>query len=148
MNHFVTVNIINQYDDVKLLGRVWFEYDTKKSRIETIDYEVRKRVAEYVDKDLFHLEPGKDYITSFQKFKKDNHSIFFPEQIDTEDQWILIQNYTPAGNLKTMNEILIKAKMWSSLDEKIASFYEDDGDKNPAGLLTIGEIAASAFGYL
>lgn len=57
---------------------------------------------------------------------------------------------------KEYNELKAKAKQWDDLEEKISARYghedengewvenEDDGD----GLITIGEIAATAFGLM
>ena len=45
----------------------------------------------------------------------------------------------------------IKADKWDKLEEQIAKFYDDDNnldDDSDGGLLTIGEIAATAFGFL
>ena len=52
-----------------------------------------------------------------------------------------------------INEFKIKADKWDALDKEIESFYiDDDGEEIPddecAGLDAIGEIAASAFGWL
>ncbi|WP_254562170.1 hypothetical protein [Dyadobacter diqingensis] len=42
-----------------------------------------------------------------------------------------------------------KAAKWDALEERIGKFYESDEDDEPEGdLCDIGEIAASAFGYL
>lgn len=56
--------------------------------------------------------------------------------------------------LEEENRILkIKADKWDKLDDQIAAFYPEDenGDYDEefeGNLLDIGEIAASAFGYL
>lgn len=43
-----------------------------------------------------------------------------------------------------------KADKWDALDEKIGAFYGDDvlPEDDEAGLIGIGEIAATAFGYM
>ena len=43
-----------------------------------------------------------------------------------------------------------KADKWDALDEKLAAIYGDGDDDNEdeTDLMDIGEIAASAFGYL
>lgn len=49
-----------------------------------------------------------------------------------------------------IKEVVEKAKKWDDLDDKIAPFYDenDEGYNDEGGLITIGEIAATAFGYL
>lgn len=44
----------------------------------------------------------------------------------------------------------LKAAKWDKLNEKIAPYYNEDDERynNDMGLVSIGEIAASAFGYL
>lgn len=48
------------------------------------------------------------------------------------------------------NELKIKANKWDSLDNKLAEIYGygDDNNEQEADLSDVGEIAASAFGYL
>lgn len=41
-----------------------------------------------------------------------------------------------------------KAKWWDELDERIGAIYGNEEEDNDGDLLTIGEIAASALGYL
>lgn len=54
-------------------------------------------------------------------------------------------------------EVVVKANKWDALDEKIGTFYPEDTDEelpfgefdeNSDGLISIGEAAAMAFGYL
>ncbi len=47
----------------------------------------------------------------------------------------------------------LKAEKWDKLDEKISTFYYDEefdatGEEDTGGLISIGEAAAHAFGYL
>lgn len=57
--------------------------------------------------------------------------------------------------VKTHEAMIRKAEKWDQLEDKIAEFYptyDDDGEEIPAkrngDLGTIGEAAATAFGYL
>jgi hypothetical protein len=52
-----------------------------------------------------------------------------------------------------LNEMMDKANKWDALDKEIAACYFDEEgneleDDNGCDLVTIGEIAAIAFGYL
>ena len=51
--------------------------------------------------------------------------------------------------LNASKDELEKARKWNNLDERISKFYPEDGnDEEDGDLVSIGEIAASAFGYL
>lgn len=51
--------------------------------------------------------------------------------------------------LESKSAVQKKADQWDKLDEKIGKFYESDtGDIEEGDLGDIGELAASAFGYL
>ena len=45
-------------------------------------------------------------------------------------------------------EIKLKAAKWDALDKKLTKFYPEDGSDGEGDLVEIGEVAASAFGYL
>ena len=49
-----------------------------------------------------------------------------------------------------IEQMRIKAEKWDVLEAKIAKFYEDEnGEVEDEGdLISIGEVAASAFGFL
>lgn len=47
------------------------------------------------------------------------------------------------------NQFKEKAQKWDDLDDEIGSLYDgEEDDEDSMGLITIGEIAATAFGYL
>lgn len=106
MNYFVEVDIINDNHDIKIFGKSWCEYSTKKSRLNTIESEVRTRVSEITRISNYRLESGRDYTMSISKFKKDLHRHFFQPDDDNQDQWILVQRFTPTGRLKSFAETL------------------------------------------
>lgn len=50
---------------------------------------------------------------------------------------------------KEYNELKLKASKWDALDVKLAEIYNEDYDVDQeVDLCDIGEIAATAFGYL
>lgn len=65
---------------------------------------------------------------------------------------ILIQNDAPGIDFAKIEKWKSKAEKWDKLDNSIGEFYKDDGeemeDEMSMGLVTIGEIAAEAFGYM
>lgn len=50
------------------------------------------------------------------------------------------------NGLNKKDSIVSKAKKWDALDKKISMFYENEDSEGD--LCDIGEVAASAFGYL
>ena len=50
-----------------------------------------------------------------------------------------------------INQLKIKAENWDKLKQQVADFYDENESEDPeisGGLVTLGEILASTFGYL
>ena len=64
---------------------------------------------------------------------------------------ILMQNGEPGIDFAKIEKWKQKADKWDKLDDEIGVFYTEDYDEDEdmgMGLVSIGEIAAGAFGYM
>lgn len=69
--------------------------------------------------------------------------------INTLEMFLKLANDGIEEAGKTMNIYRNKAEKWDKLEAKISKFYPEDYDDNVEGdLCDIGEIAATAFGFL